>query len=160
MLDLLACGAPPALVERAQRAMGDELEHARACFAAASAYAGTALGPGPLDLSGVSPSANLAAAAAAAVREGCINETIAALAAEQQLEHTQDPCVRQVLERIARDEADHAELGWRFVQWAMQGGDPDVLSAVRVALQDVPPLSGVASVAWREVIAPCAAALS
>jgi hypothetical protein len=154
-LDLLAFGAPPELLERAQRAMSDELAHARACFAVASAYAGRALGPGPLDMRGVEPSPSLAAAAAAAVREGCVNT------AQQQAERTRDPVVRAVLERIARDEADHAELAWRFVAWALQVGDAAVSYAVRAALRAPKglELDAVAAQAWAEVIAPVAAQL-
>jgi hypothetical protein len=161
-LDLLAFGAPPELVERAQRAMGDEIAHARACFALASAYAGRALGPGRLELRGVEPSCSLAEAAAAAVREGCVNETVAALTAQRQAERTADPVVRAVLERIASDEAGHAELAFRFVAWALQTGDAAVHYAVRSAFRTPPrdQLEGVAEQAWREVIAPVAAQLS
>lgn len=161
-LDLLAFGAPPELLEAAQRAMGDEIAHARACFAVASAYAGRALGPGPLELRGVEPSASLAAAAAAAVREGCVNETIAALTAQQQAERTPDPVVRSLLERIACDEADHAELAWRFVAWALHTGDASVSYAVQSAFRAAPStqLDSVAAQAWAEVITPVASQLS
>lgn len=179
-LDLLAFGAPAELLALAQRAMADEIAHARLCFGLASVYAGEPLGPGPLNLAGVSPSSSLATAAAAAVREGCINETIAALAAEQQLGRAVDPGVQAVLARIARDEAEHAELAWRFVCWALQTGDASVANAVRAALQAQPPpaagdernelaahgrlsaseLAQISRAAWREVITPCAHALS
>ena len=178
-LDLLAFGAPAELLERAQLAIGDELRHARACFALASAYAGSSLGPGPMDLNGVASSPNLAAAAAAAAAEGCINETIAALAATEQARTASDPTVRRVLTEIARDEAEHAELGWRFVKWALGSGDANVSAAVRAALRQAPTpdspsepslrrhgrlnareLAVVARTAWSDVIAPCAAALS
>lgn len=180
-LDLLAFGAPPELVEGCQRAMSDEIRHARACFALASAYTGVALGPGPLDLSGVAPSLSLAEAAASAVREGCINESIAALTAARQAELATDPVVRDVLEQIARDEANHAELAWRFVAWAIrQEGDAvrSVLEAALVAPAEESSVSGteldlqdwgrllatskahIARAAWVEVIGPCARTLS
>src|SRR5262245_23198851 len=47
-LELLAVGAPGTLVAAANRAALQEVEHAQACFAAASAYAGRGIGPGPL----------------------------------------------------------------------------------------------------------------
>ncbi|HWC75384.1 MAG TPA: hypothetical protein VG454_15725, partial [Gemmatimonadales bacterium] len=47
-LELMALGAPPDLVARANRAAIQEVEHARLCFAVASAYAGRALEPAPL----------------------------------------------------------------------------------------------------------------
>ena len=135
VLDLLAVGAPPELVEDAQRAMVDEVRHARICFALASAYAGTSLGPGPLDLHGVCASESLAAAAALAAREGCVNETVAALSAFEQARCAADPAVRGVLERIASDETEHAELAWRFVRWAIAAGGEKVAAAVNVALR-------------------------
>jgi hypothetical protein len=181
ILDLLAFGAPAELVEGAERAMSDEIEHARLCFGLASAYAGAPLGPSVMNLQGVAPSASLAAAAAAAVREGAINETIAALAATEQAGRATDPTVRHVLERIARDEANHAELAWRFVHWALAAGDVGVRSAVQAALSahptrpaslddesplrshgrlTPPELDAIANTAWTEVIAPCGVALA
>jgi lysozyme family protein len=50
------------------------------CFALAGAYAGAPLGPGPIPIEGALGRASLAAIAAA-VREGCIGQTVAALAA-------------------------------------------------------------------------------
>jgi hypothetical protein len=159
-LDLLAFGAPADLVELAQRAMGDEIRHARLCFGLASVYAGEALGPAPLNLKGIAPSPNLAAAVAAAVREGCINETIAALDADERARQATDPIVRDVLLGIAADEADHAELAWRFVKWALRSGDAAVTTAIHDALRNPQlPRVAVARQAYSEVIAPCAAAL-
>jgi hypothetical protein len=180
-LDLLAFGAPVELVERCQRAMGDEIEHARACFALASAYADQQLGPGPLDLSGVAPSESLAVAAAAAAREGCVNETIAALTAGEQARAARDPLVRSVLSRIAQDEAEHAELAWRFVDWAIRVGGEPVSTAVASALRPAkfapvttPRASSlrayghltatereaIAQASWNEVVLPCARRLA
>jgi hypothetical protein len=190
LLDLLAVGAPPELVEGARRAMADEVRHARVCFALASAYAGNALGPGPLDLRGVGVSESLAAAAALAAREGCVNETVAALSAFEQARCAADPVVRAALERIASEETEHAELAWRFVRWAIAAGGEEVAAAVNEALR---PGAGVMASpcdtrvdelasardprrsrgrlqrsdqraiearAWTEVILPCAHALS
>ena len=117
-LDLLAAGAPADMVAAAQRASLDEIEHARLCFALAARYAGRALGPGPLDAAGAKI-ASLEGAVAAAVREGCVGETIAAAVARAQLSVATDPHVRAVLERIAADEESHAALAWRFVAWAL-----------------------------------------
>jgi hypothetical protein len=161
-LDLLAFGVPSELVEGAQLAMADEIAHAKVSFAIASAYAGRRLGPGPLAVDGVQPSSNLAEAAAAAVSEGCVSETIAALTASQRAEATSDPVVRAALERIASDEAGHAELAWRFVQWALASGGPAVSHAVRSAWRgpETSELDEVELSAWREVIEPVAAHLA
>lgn len=55
VLQLLAVGAPPALVLAGQAAIGDEVRHAQQCFALASAYAGAPVGPGPLAMDGALP---------------------------------------------------------------------------------------------------------
>jgi len=134
-LDLMAFGAPPALLLDAHRAGLDEIAHAQACFALAARFGDEPVGPGPLDMSGVLPSASLAEAAAAAVIEACVGETIAALEARVRAENAQDGEVKAVLTRIAEDEARHAELGWRFVKWAM-GQDQAVRPAVEAAFAE------------------------
>jgi hypothetical protein len=121
-LDLMALGAPADLVADAHRAALDEIEHARLSFALASRYAGETIGPGPLATDGAVARADLIAAAVAAAIEGCIGETEAALLAEAQLAGAKDARVRRALARIARDEADHAALAWRFVAWAIDEG--------------------------------------
>ncbi|HEY8379666.1 MAG TPA: ferritin-like domain-containing protein [Nannocystis sp.] len=131
-LQLLAVGAPAALVEGAQRAMADEIAHARICYALASAYRGWPMGPGRLDMSDALGAADLAEMAAAAVREGCVGETVASLLAEAAAGQARDPAVRAALRQIAADEARHAQLAWRFVQWAL-GRSPAVHEAVREA---------------------------
>jgi hypothetical protein len=89
--------------------------------------------------------------------------------------------VRAVLERIAEDETDHAELAWLFVKWAIAEGGEEVCRAVRGALRrtSLPPERGLAASprrehgrldpaehlaversAWSDVILPCARALA
>jgi hypothetical protein len=131
-LQLLAVGAPAALVEGAQRAMADEIAHARACYALASAYEGCPVGPGRLDMSDALATDDLASLAVAAVREGCVGETLAALIAQVGAAQARDPAVRAVLKQIAADETRHAQLAWRFVQWAL-GRSSAVAVAVREA---------------------------
>ena len=184
VLDLLAFGAPADLVEDAQRAMGDEIRHARLCFSVAAAYSGEKLGPGPIPMHGVSVSSSLAEAAAAALREGSIGETIAALALEERARSTALPALGTILRAIGSDEANHAELAWKFVRWALSIGGHEVHAAVEeVLLQSAPAPSVTATIspssriwrdhgrltpseldrvsveAWREVIGPCAKAL-
>lgn len=135
-LQLLELGAPPDLVAAAQRAGLDELAHARSCYALAARFGGVAVGPGPLDLGGALAPLTLPELAALVVREGCVGETLAAALADAQLARAEDAEVRAALERIARDEADHAELAWRFVAWAVAGGGTPVAAAARAALHD------------------------
>lgn len=141
-LDLLACGAPPDLVAAASLAAVDEVKHAQLCFALASNLDGRAVGPGALDCSGIAPRADLASAVTAAVREGCIGETLAAAMAGAAARLAVDPATAQALQVIAEDEARHAELAWRFVAWAV-AADAAARDAAQAAfaqaLSAVPP---------------------
>ena len=118
-LQLLSLGAPADLVERSQSAMADETAHAKLAFSLAGAFGGHSVGPSVLDVRGALDQSSLPEILAMVIREGCIGETIAAIEAAEALEYATDPAVRQVLARIARDEARHAELAFRFVRWAV-----------------------------------------
>lgn len=132
--DLLAVGAPPSLVEGASRAAADEVRHARACFALASAYAGVSHGPDAL------PEARLGALPASrrglltqllreSVIDGVVGEGIAAETARAGAAAASDPVVRGVLEEIAREEGEHAALGRDIAAWARAelGAEGDAL---------------------------------
>ena len=116
-LQLLSLGAPVELVDASQRAALDEVRHAELAFALASRYAGRAIGPGPLPLTGALDASSVEAILRTTVREGCIGETRAALEASRAAETCEEPTVRSVLETIAADEARHAELAWRVVRF-------------------------------------------
>ncbi|WP_437286562.1 ferritin-like domain-containing protein [Sorangium sp. So ce406] len=133
-LDLMALGAPSALVEAAHIAALDEVGHARLGFSLASAYRGEPVGPAALPMPGGVPvAADLVSLARAAAEEGCVGETVAALVAAEQRARAGDPAVRAALEAIADDEARHAELAWLTVAWAIgAGGEP-----VRRAVEEV-----------------------
>ncbi|MCB9759895.1 MAG: ferritin-like domain-containing protein [Alphaproteobacteria bacterium] len=133
-LDLMALGAPAALLAEVQRAALDEVAHAEACFEVASRFAGRRLSPGPMPFAApVTPRANLAAVAADAVREGCMGETIGAFQATAMAERAQDPAIRALLARIADDETRHAALSWKIVRWALSVGGDAVRAAVIAA---------------------------
>jgi hypothetical protein len=119
-LQLLELGAPAELVAGSQRALADELEHAKTCFGLASRFAGQALGPAGLPIAGCLGQTTLAEVLRLAVREGCIGETVAAVQASEAYAHASDAGVRRALFDIQRDEARHAELAFRFVRWALE----------------------------------------
>lgn len=108
-LDLVALGAPPELIARAHRAALEEIEHARLCFSLASAYAGRAIGPGPLG------STDAARVLRESIRDGVIGEGLAAERARREV--ATDPAVAAVLARIAREELEHAALGRDVAQF-------------------------------------------
>lgn len=144
VLDLLAVGAPAELVHRAQIGLADELRHARACWALASAYDGRAWGPDGL-ASPPLPLAGVVELAVATAREGCVGETIAAHLAAVMAERASDPAVVAVLRDIAREEAEHAELSWAVLQWCLAQGGDDVRDAVAAVFAEAPriPADGV-----------------
>jgi len=128
-LQLLALGAPPDLVEGCTRALADETAHTKLCFELASAYAGRAVGPGPLDIEGSLTPTSLGDVVDLVIAEGCFGETGAALEALEAADGASDPVIVAAYAQIAADEQRHAELGFRFVRWAIQ---QDVQMAARV----------------------------
>jgi hypothetical protein len=132
---LLAAGAPPELVVASQRASLDEVAHARACFALARRYGARDAGPSALEVADSLSPLSLAELAALTVTEGAVGETLGALLAAEQLARASDPDVCRVLERLARDEARHAELAWKFVAWAVERGGSDVRNAAHIAFE-------------------------
>lgn len=134
-LELMAVGAPPDLLARSQQAGLDEVRHAERCFALASQYLGRNVGPGRLAIGGSLRQPVLAEIAAAAAAEGCVWETCAALEARVAANTARDPALAHLLGQIADDEANHAELAWDLVRWALQAGrDKAERSAVRAAV--------------------------
>lgn len=132
-LQLLAVGAPPYLLLAAQRALADEVEHARVSFALASHHAGRAIGPGPLGQADSPGAHTLVEIVEAVIREACIGETLSALEVREACEQAADPGLCRLLRAIADDEQRHAELGWCFVRWALRGAGPAVHARVQVA---------------------------
>jgi hypothetical protein len=163
-MQLLSLGAPASLVEETTRAMHDETVHAKLAFSLASAYAGEAIGPGPLPIDGAMAPASFDAIVRLTIREGCIGETVAALEAQAALENEADPVVARVLARIVDDETRHALLAFRFVQWAATRDRPTV---ARVFREELDALANPANEAFRgpqhqavdEVVLPCVEAL-
>ena len=129
-LELLAVGAPPELVFAAQQASLDEVRHAQTCFTLAAMYAGEAAEPGPLPAPAMR-APTLTALACDTFLEGCVGETVAALAALRAGRRCQVGPVREALAAIADDEARHAELAWATLAYAVRSGGPEVASAVR-----------------------------
>ena len=134
-LQLLALGAPLELIEESNRAQADEARHARLAFELATHYAGTPVGPGRLSLSGPMLDADGEAILQTTIEEGCIGETCAALEAAFAADLCSDPVVAQTLRAIAEDEARHAALAWRTVQW-MTAARPSLKALARRAFAE------------------------
>ncbi len=84
------------------------------------------------------------------MREGCIGETVAALAAAEARDVAEDPAVRAALAAIADDEAEHAAMAWRLVAWAFRSGDAEVRAAITEAFGQPVDLGGLGDEAAME----------
>jgi hypothetical protein len=123
-LQLLSLGAPGELIEACNQALVDETAHTRLCFALASQYGGTRVGPGKLEVRDCFEDMSLTAILKLVIREGCIGETVAALEAVEAAARATDPAVKAALLRIARDEQSHAELAFKFLNWGLAQSSP------------------------------------
>jgi hypothetical protein len=113
-VDLTYLGAPPELVDAADRAARDEEGHARTVTGLARRC-----GAEPaFRLTGRRRSRDIEAIARHNAVEGCIRETYAALLAHWQAARAEDPGLRVAFGRIARDETRHAGLAWAIARWA------------------------------------------
>jgi hypothetical protein len=140
-LTLVSLGAPARLVEGAQRAGLEEIDHARLAFALASAYAGEPVAPGALPELRTSPAVtagSLAELASESLVDGCLNEGFSAEAAATAADRARDPAVRDAWARIARDESSHAELAWAIVTWCLDRAEPDLGRKLRKAIHTTP----------------------
>jgi hypothetical protein len=134
-MDLMANGAPPELLVRAQRAALDEVRHARLAFTLASAFAATPIGPGALDLPAAVPiHRSLTELAVATAVEGCTVETLSTCLLAEALHRATDPAVVAALTQMRRDEDRHATLAWQTLKWALSQ-DPESAGPVDVALE-------------------------
>ena len=133
---LMTNQAPSTLVEDALKAGLDEVRHARTSFEIASKLSGKNVGPGPLPPSSHEFGHDLTALALAVAMEGCVDETLSALAAaveaeeidevlQRRLERTKYSnmdretltWIRDELRTIAMDESNHSALAWRTLHW-------------------------------------------
>jgi len=138
---LAALGAPPDLIARTHQSALEEIDHAQRCFALASSYAQTALGPmsmpelttgmGKLPRDRVRA---LTAIATETLADGALLESYSAALARVGLDDVVDAAARETLERIALDETGHAELAWDIIAFCVDaGGSPVVRALVQTA---------------------------
>jgi hypothetical protein len=148
-LQLSALGAPAPLLIATHRAALEEIEHARRCFAIASAIRGAPCTAGAIPaLAYARPGViDLPRLAVESLIDGCLAEGVAAELAERGAALAEEPAVREFLATIARDEAAHAELAWQVVSWAVERGGGRVRRAVTLSLS-------------RIALTPCPAATS
>lgn len=117
LLELIALGAPPPLLDRTASAISDEIRHARLAFRMAGQLRGRPVGPSGLDVSNaVTSQPAIEDVCLSTLTEGCIQEGIAAAQARVAAQACSGD-VREIWATIAVDEAAHAELAWSCVEW-------------------------------------------
>jgi len=143
-LDLMALGAPPALVTAANQDALDEIQHAEACFALAYALDGELASPGPF------PEAQrahtlprgrsfaLATLAVTSLVDGALHEGVSARIIAKLARRCESPSIAAVLRGIAADEGRHAAHGWDVVEWCLNEGGVLVAQALAGALRVLP----------------------
>lgn len=117
---LRAHGAPAALVQRAERAAEEELEHAALCLAlAARSHGAPVAGAVPEATQRELPSLGVLAAEAHA--DGWVNEGEAAVGAAARAREA-DPVAAAVHRKIATEERAHGSFGRELDRWAQRTG--------------------------------------
>lgn len=147
-LDLMALGAPPKLVEDANRDALDEIRHAEMCFSLARRIDGNIESPMAFPEAGKArtlPGNRTLALATLAVDsliDGALHEGVSARIIAQLSRRTDDPVVRAMLKEIAADEGRHARHGWDVVRYCLEEGGTPVARALEGALRKLPTVMG------------------
>ena len=118
-LQLMTMGAPPTLLMGSQQAALDEIRHAKMCYSIAEAFLEETIRPSSLDIDGSVKAMNKEEVIQSVINEGCIGETISAVRAQFGFYKAKEPMVKDILEEIAADESNHAQLAWNTVQWVI-----------------------------------------
>jgi hypothetical protein len=155
---LLALGAPAALVLRTQQALADEIRHAEQTFAWVSRLEAEPVGPGPLPEAAAPIDASPEAFLRDVFRGGCIGETLAAYEADARsralaARHAE---LAAFYARIAADEAAHAALAYDTAAWLLTTF-PELRSMLEEERAD---LLGRASAEEASLLGPLLAVLS
>jgi hypothetical protein len=125
-----AAGAPATLVDLAARASADEIRHAAHCADILRSRGADVPPPetrllffGPRDLG---PEQRLTYEV---VAQSCISETESMATLVTLLDAASDDHLKTVLQELARDEVQHARLGWAYLAWAKARFDLSFLPA-------------------------------
>ena len=128
-LDLMRFGASPELLMRTNKAITDEISHAKAAFAITEGFLGQSVSPGEFHMQ-IQPAKDLPDFAKSVALEGAINETIAVVLATLQRERCTDKAIKKFLADVIREEAQHAELAWDTLRWLVKKGGDDVVDSL------------------------------
>ena len=151
---LVALGAPSELLADYIKAAEDEYYHALGAgtLVVKSGAPSFTLGP-PLTETSLQES-DLASIASEAFWDGCIGEGVAARYAKARSVEAEDESVADYLSLVADEEATHATLAWRTIEWALSQRDPMVTSILKdaVALEVETPADTPVAEHYRKVL--------
>jgi len=152
-LQLMRLGAPSELLRDVHQAAIDEVGHAELCWHLAENLGAGRVAAGSFPFhDAIDVNVDLAAVAAAAVREGCLSETLGAHVVSVAAQLAPEPDVQATLQRIAVEESAHAVLSFRIVAWALQRGGVEVKAAVRAAFASPWPRLDLAELSLRSSV--------
>jgi rubrerythrin len=123
---LEARGAPATLAARCRAAAEDERRHVELLVELGAERPSRILEPAAVTTSLIEIALHNAV-------EGCVTETWAALLVRHQSQHALDSSVCRAFERIAADEARHAQLAWDLHAWFVLVLDPAAAGEVEAA---------------------------
>ena len=128
---LWEAGAPESLVDVAARASRDEERHASRCAdilrmrqASVPAPETRLLEYAPMSLT---PEQRLAYEV---VAQSCISETESMSTLVTLLDAAHEPMLKAIIQELARDEVQHARLGWGYLTWAKERLDLSFLATL------------------------------
>ena len=134
---MIQCGLPRPLIDRAQRIVADELDHAALCHACAVAIGAPAEAV-DLELSELSPpdasDGPLASLVDTILHAFCLGETFAVPLFAAMRPATTQPEAAAALTRILRDEAVHRAFGWEVLDALLALDPPGVRGRVDARL--------------------------
>jgi hypothetical protein len=143
-LDLMALGAPPALIAAANQDALDEIRHTQICFSLARAIDGRSESPGPFPeaqrVATLPRSRSLALATLAvdSLVDGALNEGVSARIIAKLARRAEVAEIRERLKEIAADEGRHAAHGWDVIEWCLAEGGTAVADALRGSIRALP----------------------
>ncbi|MBI3505209.1 MAG: ferritin-like domain-containing protein [Proteobacteria bacterium] len=143
-LDLMALGAPPDLIESANRDARDEIRHTELCFSLAKALDGGDGSPGAFPEAQDAPTLSrnravaLAKLAVDSLVDGALNEGLSARLIGRLVGRCRVAGIRAMLRELAADEGRHCAHGWDVVEWCLKESGAPVANALRGAISMLP----------------------
>ncbi len=177
-LQLMSIGAPALHIEAIGRAQTEMLHHTRVLYAIATTCSGAVMRPQPIALQPADVSTDRVDIIRHLVGECALDATLGASRAHATATVTTPRLIREALEELAQDQAQHARAAWGAAAWLLainpglrHAAERAVRAPPHGAYRPAPPGSRglgfltaaedsrITSATWRSVIVPCANAL-